>query len=76
MASKYEIFPLFSLVHTEKTGCILLPSNMQTWDYRTDDRLGKEPVPSGVAMSDLCNCTKKHTSKYRETIRCIDPNRL
>jgi hypothetical protein len=23
MASKYEIFPLFLLVHTEKTGCIL-----------------------------------------------------
>jgi hypothetical protein len=23
MASKYEIFPLFLLVHTERTGCIL-----------------------------------------------------
>jgi hypothetical protein len=27
-----------------------------------------EPVPEGVAMSDLSNGTKKHTSKSRETI--------
>jgi hypothetical protein len=27
-----------------------------------------EPVPSGVAMSELSNGIKKHTSKSRETI--------
>jgi hypothetical protein len=27
-----------------------------------------KPVPEGVAMSELSNGTKKHTSKSRETI--------
>jgi hypothetical protein len=36
----------------------------------TQNRLKKknQPVPEGVAMSDLSNGTKKHTSKSRETI--------
>jgi hypothetical protein len=29
------------------------------------------PVPSGLAMSELSNGTKKHTSKSRETIPLI-----
>jgi hypothetical protein len=38
--------------------------NLQEIDFL----LKNEPIPAGVAMSELSNGTKKHTSKSRETI--------
>jgi hypothetical protein len=46
----------------------LLRQGPKNQKFDTKSTLKKEPVPEGVAMSELSNGTKKHTSKSRETI--------
>jgi hypothetical protein len=55
----------------ERDSCTAKTTSAKAQKIKNSTRnrcLKKEPAPDGVAMSELSNGTKKHTSKSRETI--------